>query len=100
MLVLRLAAVVGLSTMCAKQLAGQEIRVIADTLTVLDILTPARKNFVRAFPDFLRDQSGDNLACLVLVHHPVFLRQKFLLLGEHIDDAHLVANIITLIFRV
>ena len=36
----------------------------------------------------------------ILEHDPVLQREEFLLFGEHIDDLHFIANVISLVFGI
>ena len=73
---------------------------IADTLTVFNILASATKDFVCLVPQFFGNDSRNNLTRFILEHYPIFGWQEFLLLGEHINDTNLVADIITLVLGV
>ena len=86
--------------MRAEQFAGQQIIVIAKVLSALDILAAAGEDGVRRVPQLLRDNGRHDFAALILEYHPFLGRQEFLLFGEHIHDANLVANVITLVFGV
>ena len=86
--------------MRAEQLAGQQIIVIAKVLSALDILAAAGEDSVCRVPQILGDDSRHDFAALILEHHPLLGRQKFLLFGEHIHDADLVADIVSLVLGV
>ena len=86
--------------MRAEQLAGQQIIVIAKVLSALNVLAAAGEDGVRRVPQLLRDNGGHDFAALILEHHPLLGREKLLLFGEHIHDAHLVTDIITLVLGV
>lgn len=86
--------------MTAPQLSGKKIGVIADSLTVSDILTAATKNIVRLVPQLFGNDRRNDFAGFILEHHPFFWRKKFLLFCKHINDLDLVTDIVALIFRV
>ena len=73
---------------------------VANPLTIFNVLASASQDLVCFIPNLFGNKGRDKLTALVLEHHPFFGRQEFLLLGEHIDNSHLVTNVISLIFRI
>ena len=86
--------------MGAEQLAGQEICMVADSLAAFHVLTAATKDSVGLFPQFLRDDGGDNLTGGILEYDPLLRGEKFLFLGEHIHDFDLIPDVVSFIFGV
>ena len=86
--------------MCAEQLAGQQICMVAYSLAALYILASLAQNGVGLLPQLLGHYGGHDLAGLVLEHDPFLGREKLLLLREHVDHLDLVADIVALIFRI
>ena len=84
----------------AVELSREQIGMVADALPILHILASPPQDLVRLFPKCLLHNCGNDLPGLILEHHPLLGRQKFLLFGEHIHNAHLVAHIILLVFGV
>ena len=52
------------------------------------------QDFVRPLPQLLGHDRRYDLSALILINHPFVLWQKTLFLREHIDDLHLVADIV------
>ena len=73
---------------------------VADALAALHVLAALFQDGVGLVPQLLRDDGRDDLAALILEHHPLLRGKEFLLLGEQIDDLHLVPYIVTLVFRI
>ena len=92
--------IVGSTAAGAVKFAGKQVLAVADILPVFDILTAAAQDSIGLIPKFFGNDSRDNFSGFILEHHPFFRREEFLLLGEHIDDFHLVAHIVTLVFWV
>ena len=74
--------------------------VVAFTLAILHIFTTLAKNRISLLPELLTHNGGDNLTGFVLEHHPFLRREEFLLFGEHINNLHLIAHIISLVLGV
>ena len=73
---------------------------VADALAALHILAALFQHSVGPVPQRLLHNRRDDLAALILEHHPLLRRQKFLLFGEQVDDFDLVAHIIALVLGV
>ena len=95
-----IAAVVGPCAVGAEQLARQQIGVVADALTVLDVLAAPAQHGVGPLPHLLGNDGRDDLARFVLEHHPFLRREELLLLGEHVHHLDLVADIVALVLGV
>ena len=92
--------VVGCAAAGAVKFAGEQVLAVADILPVFDILTAAAQDSIGLIPKFFGNDSRDNFSGFILEHHPFFRREEFLLLGEHIDDLHLVAHIVALVLGI
>ena len=73
---------------------------VADALAALHVLAALFQNCVGLVPQLLRDDGRDDLAALVLEHHPLLRGQELLLLGEQVDDLDLIAHIVSLVLWV
>ena len=86
--------------MGTEQLAGQKVCMIADTLTILHILTSFSEYGVCLFPKFFGYDSRYDLSGFVLKHDPFLRREEFLFLGEHIHYFDLVAYIVAFVLGI
>ena len=73
---------------------------VADTLASLHVLAALAQHLVGLVPQRLGYDGGDDLARFILEHDPLLRGQKFLLLGEQVDDLDLVPHIVSLILGI
>ncbi len=96
----RVPAVVGRAAVRAVELARQKVGVVADALAAFYVLTAPFQHGVSLLPQLFGDDGRDDFSGLVLKHHPLLRRKKFLLLGKQVHHLHLIAHIPALVFGI
>ena len=84
----------------AEQLAGQQVAVVASALPLFNIPAAAGEHCVGCIPQFFGHNGRYDFAGFIFEHHPFLRWEEFLLFGEHVNDANLVADIVALVFGV